>query len=253
MSKPRLFPRRTAGLIAFLTLFIFILGYFKLSVKPSIDSFETCLAQKDSTVQEIFPPVCVTKNGNRFTQSLTPTPNLLPTIISPSPTPVVQPATPSALIITPTPNPVPTNPQTGRAIYKNTQYGFTFEYPPEWKLSEFSSPPQPIVLVGNGQDQDLTAFTVTLKSWPFDDSLTQTSSPSAWNYSGWQGLQTTTSQRTAKLTFVSAVKTAPGGQVFRATWLRSLDQSNPNTIENSLKPILNSFKFSPLPKTTPNP
>jgi len=60
------------------------IGYFVyknlIAKSPAIASYEDCTKAKGSVIQESFPPVCVTKNGQRFVQEVSPTPTPTPDI-----------------------------------------------------------------------------------------------------------------------------------------------------------------------------
>ncbi len=45
-----------------------ILGYQEFLSSPSISTYEECVKVRGSSIQESFPPTCVTRDGKRFTQ-----------------------------------------------------------------------------------------------------------------------------------------------------------------------------------------
>ncbi len=53
--------------------------YFSL---PAIQSYEECVVAKGSSIQESYPPVCITKSGLSFTQELS---NLIPPSVTEAP------------------------------------------------------------------------------------------------------------------------------------------------------------------------
>jgi len=82
-------PKSNVNLLAVVTLVLLILviviGYFiyknYFAKTQSIFSYKDCVNAKGSFIQESFPPVCVTKSGQRFVQQ---------TVSSPTPTPIAK-------------------------------------------------------------------------------------------------------------------------------------------------------------------
>ena len=218
------FPRQTINILLLLVILISLLAYLKLSTKPAA-----------APTPPLNPSEQSPESAKGVKEQTTPTPR--PSEVPQSGTKEAT-ASPSATL----------NPQTGWLIYANPQYGFSFEYPPTWKLSEFSQPPQPIVLVGTNENGQLAALTVTLQSWAVDNTPFNTATGSAFSYSGWQGHRTTTTQADTQLNFIQLTKDSPSGQALRVTWLNSTVATNPYTINAYLKPILASFQFTPSPK-----
>jgi len=66
--------KKYLGLIlAVLIIFSAIILYQKLFLNQSkITTYEECIKAKGSLIQPMYPPICVTKNGLRFTQEVTP-------------------------------------------------------------------------------------------------------------------------------------------------------------------------------------
>lgn len=65
-------------------LFFFVSGYFVYKTffaKPIIKTYEECIITKGSIVQETSPQVCVTKSGQRFTQTLEKDSTSLPSLV----------------------------------------------------------------------------------------------------------------------------------------------------------------------------
>ena len=67
-----LFP--TVILLIIVSVFAGSLLYQNKQLKDQlkINSFEDCAKAKNSLIQESYPPVCVTKDGRRFTQNVMP-------------------------------------------------------------------------------------------------------------------------------------------------------------------------------------
>jgi hypothetical protein len=218
MPRTPLFPSRTAFLLGCLCLCIVALAYIR-----------------------IYRPLTPSDNRPSNPQTITPipTPTFFPQITDLNPTAI--PLVTSSPIILPTKP--PKDSQTGRYIYTNSAYGFSFEYPSNWQMTEFHEIPQPLVLIGTGNNQDIVAFSITLKDWPTDTTLLPTASSSAFTYAGWIGTQSQTKQDSIAITVVTATKSSPSGQTLRFTWIRSIDQGNSFTVNETLKPILKSFLF----------
>lgn len=82
--------------------------YSEYSILKSIDSYESCVAAKGSVIQESYPATCVNRQGSRF--------------IQPTPVPVIN--------------------TTNWNNYTHSKYGFSFQYPLDWKVvEEYNSEP----------------------------------------------------------------------------------------------------------------
>lgn len=94
--------------IILLIMAVGAVGYFVyenlIAKPPVIASYDDCTKAKGSVIQESFPPVCVTKGGQQFTQE-----------VSPIPTPDVT---------------------AGWKTYINQKFGFSIKYPTDYSLHD---------------------------------------------------------------------------------------------------------------------
>ena len=94
----------------------YVYRYILPGAQPAVATFEACTKATGSKIQESYPPVCVTRDGNRFTQPLTEEEkqNLQP----PDPT-----ADLSRDVVL-----------RNWKTYTNSRYGYSLKYPSDWEI-----------------------------------------------------------------------------------------------------------------------
>ncbi|OGV96142.1 hypothetical protein A2W24_05250 [Microgenomates group bacterium RBG_16_45_19] len=204
-------PRKTIPLVIILLLIILGLAVLqaKLPPSPSVPALPTPIPTEPSPLPIV---------------SFTPSPTASAS------------ASPSATL-----TPLSKDPATGWQIYSNPFHRFSVHLPPAWKIEDYGQATQPIMAAATQVNTFPAGFIVSDSSW--SQTEFQSASPAGqFSHQGWIGTRYQQQQNQTTYTLVTATKTTPQGLTLRINWLYP---SQNGSLESLLKPILNTFTFTP--------
>lgn len=227
-----------AGLGLLTLLVLWATGYFftnggilKRTEKPI--SWEECLKAKGSIIQESYPRVCVTKDGQKF----------------------VEPVTTEAPTLTPFPSPT-----ANWTLYTSEDFGFELKHPKDWEtidyLSDKTLPTLEFFKAGSTQGKPPGGFEdgAGVKIFPQKQNKKQEEEilltlksygePTEFNYEDWIGFRSTSViEDGTKMDAIFVSKESPTGRTVELFWLHFDPSNNGLEAEKFLFPTLSTFRF----------